>query len=457
MRKKKVLRLFAMAILVLIVIGGSVGIAFYQGQLWEHNKAYSEGYDQGHSDGKDEVWGEIIDASHQFDPTAWNTFHEAWRLLKENYIDELPPDQELVWAAIQGIVDSLGDPFTEFISAEKRDGYWKDYTFSWPTSDLGSIGVIIDPDEGGLIKSFGEGSPAEEAGLRQGDLIVAVAYRPGEWYDIRESTLDEQMALVIGGLPGAAIWLKVERSGESEPLIFEVVPRVFKDVEVAPAYGFLLTPEVGYLRICSFGGFKEESLQIYSWFRRFLEAVLSWDVEVLVLDLRNNPGGMNLGLLLVADELFQEGEIIVTNHYSANSGFGSVTGVAQRGRLPVEEDHLTTGGLAPEIPLVVLVDERTISAAEVLAAAVQDHGRGILVGETTIGKGTSFRWFELSDGSGLYIKHAYWKTPSGRNIDGVGIEPDIVVSMPEEPNGTDPQLEKALECALILLEGGECR
>lgn len=452
MRKRKALRLFVFAILALIVIAGSSMATLY----WAYSHWYGPRYDQGYSAGKDEVWGEIIDASLQFDPPAWNVFHEAWRTLKENYIDELPSDQELVWAAIQGIVDYLNDPYVMFLSAEEYSERLKEESdlplYASYTGSYGGVAFFNGLGEGrGVeITAVLEGSSAENVGLEVGDIIIAVARRPGNWRDLRHASFYENVVL-LGGLPGTKVWLKVNRVGETQPLTFEVELTTVEYAEAPYVWGYLLLDKVGYLKLYSFEEVGANAWWIYGWFRGYLEALLLQGAEVIILDLRDNSGGHGLNALLVADELLPEGKPIVRWIYGKDRTREKVD-VAERGRIPVKGDQFTTGGLAPGITLVVLANKGTASAAEVLAGALQDHERGVLIGEVTHGKGTGFDWYDLPDGSGLWIKDVYWETPLGRNIDGVGITPDIVVPMPEEPNGTDPQLEKALECALALLE-----
>lgn len=450
MRKKKALKILAVLILALIVVGGTAGTAFRLG------------FTRGKADREGEIWEEIHGGFGP-DLTDFWLFLEAWSLLKANYLGELPSDQELAWAAIRGMVDSLDDPYTAFGSVEERIEYWKDYSPSPIMGSYGGIGVMAQYRErGARITEVLENSPAEVAGLREGDLIVRAL--KGRCAGFHKLSLYERSVL-LKGLPGTEVWLEVERVGASQSLLLKVERTLIEDVELSPAYGYFLpgkvgySEKIGYLRLHELGAFNVET---YRLFREFLKALLSQGAEVLVLDLRDNPGGSVLNTVLVADELFPQGEIIAKLARKGDTGKDLV--IAQEDRVLLAQALVLlggglfeTGGLAPEMPLVVLVNGNTVSGAEMLAGAIQDHERGVLVGETTFGKGVGSGWHELPDGSGLYIRDSYWETPLGRNVDGVGITPDIVIPMPGESDGTDPQLEKALECALALLEGKECR
>lgn len=355
-------KFLAFAIAALVVVGIVGGVAYNLGASYGCNYCYpighEHGVDYGRALGENEAFEKLFSEGMVEDAPGLALFLEAWRILKENYIGELPPAQELAWAAIGGMVDSLDDKHTRFFSAEERLEFWESHA---PLAEQSLVSS----------RSFGR---------------------------------------------------------------------------------------IGYMRLRHFGHYSINAFPFYDEFRQHLEVLLSQGAEALVLDLRGNTGGNAFATMLVADELFPEGAAITRIVMKGIDGIITT----QRGRLtsdqfPSDVEFLLTGGLAPEVPLVVLVNGETKSAAEMLAAAIQDHGRGVLIGETTFGKGFGKIWCELSDGSGLYIKNHYWETPSGRSITGVGITPDILVPMPEEPNGTDPQLEKAIECALALLEGRECR
>jgi carboxyl-terminal processing protease len=214
----------------------------------------------------------------------------------------------------------------------------------------------------------------------------------------------------------------VLHEGEENP-----VPLVFtrEEVNVPSVYEEVLPGNIAYVRITSFSTRTDSELV------SALENVLGEDVRGIILDLRNNPGGTLDAAVSVASQFLEDGQVL----YS----------LASKGDRETWE--VRDGGLATDLPLAVLVNGSSASASEVVSGAIQDQERGVLIGTQTFGKGSINHYRELSDGSAVYISIARWYTPNGRQIEGNGLTPDIVVEMTEQDieEGKDPQFDKAIE------------
>ena len=257
------------------------------------------------------------------------------------------------------------------------------------------------------------GTPAEKAGLLAGDVIIEVDGVSTEGWSLIESVSR------VRGPKGTSVKLLVERGSRLEPTTIEVVRDAIK---IDSVQWNLLPDGVAHLRITSFALNTDELLM------EALGEIIEQDVEAIVLDLRNNPGGSLDTTINVASEFLSDDLVLYLVH-----------GNGDRHDFEAEE-----GGLALDIPLAVLINENSASGSEVLAAALQDRDRAVLVGTTTFGKGSANLAKSLSDGSGLYFTTGRWYSPNGRIIEGEGLDPDVEVT--KAPSGDhDPQLERALE------------
>nr|HID14362.1 S41 family peptidase [Anaerolineae bacterium] len=289
------------------------------------------------------------------------------------------------------------------------------------TGEFEGIGAFVDMDEEGkleIVQPF-EGGPAEKAGLLAGDRVLGV-----DGVSIVGSTLYEAISL-IRGPADTEVTLLIEREGVAEP--FEVtVTRARLEIPVVEME--MRDDGVGYIRLYEFSATASKRLE------ESLEELLAQEPQGVVLDLRQNPGGWLEQAIKVAD-LFLEESVIAVERFS--------DGTEQ----PFEA---RPGDVGEDVPLVVLVDGGSASASEIVAGALQDRERAILIGEPTFGKGSVQRPFTLSDGSELRVTTALWFTPNDRAIHGQGLTPDIEVPWPEEDvePGTDPQLERAVEYLL---------
>jgi carboxyl-terminal processing protease len=346
----------------------------------------------------------------------FDVFWQAWQLVEREFYTEKPLDyQAMTYGAIRGMVDSLGDTHTMFLTRAEKDMLSEDLE-----GQFGGIGVTINLSQEGLLTAVKmiPGAPAERAGIKPGDVILEVDGR-----SIRGMDTVQAISL-IRGPEGSSVRLLIQR-GQETP--FEVtVMRAMIALPVTESR--MLDNGIAYLRLSEFNGKATVAV------RAALTELLQQKPRGLVFDLRDNPGGY----LHVADEIASE--------FLSN---GLV--VIERGRDGSENRHqVQPGGKATQIPLVVLVDGGSASASEIVAGAIQDQQRGVLIGEQTYGKGSVQLTERLSDDSGLQLTIRRWYTPNDHGIDGKGLTPDVVVKMTEQDlqSQTDPQLQQAVEYLL---------
>lgn len=360
------------------------------------------------------------DSQSQLDPAdreaLLEPFWEAWDILQDEYVDQPIDDVQLMRGAIRGMVDSLGDPHTSYMDPDEYlqanlplDGEYE------------GIGAWVDTDGPYLtIISAMPDSPAERAGLQPGDQVIAV---DGEDMTGVDGNLVIRKVL---GPAGTSVTLTVRREGEPDALDFEIVR---ESITLPSVESEMLAGDIGYIRLYTFGA------QTSRDFEEELRALMRRDPAGLILDLRGNGGGFLNTSVDVASQFIDEGVVLIERF-----GDGDET-VYQA----------DPGGLATEIELVVLIDGGSASASEIVAGAIQDHGRGRLVGETSFGKGSVQNWIELGDGQGaVRVTIARWYTPNDRQINETGLSPDVEVLVEPEDlsEDQDPQLDKAIELLL---------
>jgi len=343
-------------------------------------------------------------------PPEFDRLAEVWKLLEEEHIDGASLDSEALSAgAVRGLLRALDDPYASFLNAEQ---------FGVESQDLKGffegIGAHVSMRDGQLvIIAPMQGSPAEKAGIQPGDKILAI--NGGSTAQI---TLLEAVSK-IRGKKGTSVDLLVLHLNQAEPLTITVTRGVIPLNSVRLT---MLADGVGHLRIFNFGDKTKEELE------KALEEFREAEGTGLVLDLRNNPGGLLRSVVDVAGHFLKDGLVL----YEVDA-HGKRT-----------DWDAKTGGDALDIPLVVLVNQFSASASEVLSGALMDHDRAEVIGVTTFGKGSVNTLRPLSDGSGIYFTIGRWYTPLGTLIEGEGITPDIVVEMP--PDSTeDVQLSRAVE------------
>lgn len=344
----------------------------------------------------------------------FDLFWEAWQIIEQEFFGEIPDPKELTYGIIQGALRVLGDPTTMLIEPAPSEDQMIDLKGVY--EGIGALVSVDDEDHIVVVSPF-DGSPAMEAGIKPGDIILKV-----DDVVVTGMPLGEAVRL-IRGPRGTTVHLTIMRKDEPQPLEVEVVR---DEVELVTVGAVVLEDDIGYLRISLFSERTSHEL------REILQKLMAKDLSGLILDLRNNPGGVFPSAAIeVASQFVDEGVIVYEQFKDGRE----------------QAYRAQPGGLATDTPLVVLVNQGTASNSEVVAGAIQDHDRGILIGEQTFGKGSVQRVHELSDGSTLHVTMALLYTPDHHPINGEGLTPDIVVPFTEEDflQGVDPQLERAIE------------
>jgi carboxyl-terminal processing protease len=343
-----------------------------------------------------------------FDP-----FWQSWDLVHDLYIDQPVDDELMMQGAIRGMMDSLGDQHSSYMDPDQFrqsnmeiDGEYE------------GIGAWVDTTGEYLtIVSPMPGSPAEKAGLEPGDQIIAI---DGEDMTGIDGSLVIRKVL---GPAGTSLTLTIFREGEPEP--FDVTLERARIVLPIVEYE-MLDGNLAYIRLFSFSENATQELQTA------INDLMEQQPDGMIFDLRNNPGGVRDVAVEIASQFVGDGVIMYQEY-----GDGS------RDTFDAVE-----GGLATDIPLVVLINEGSASGSEIVAGAIQDYDRGTVVGMVSFGKGSVQNWVPLDNEQGLVrVTVARWLTPNGRTIHELGVEPDIIIELSEEDflNDLDPQLDKAIE------------
>jgi carboxyl-terminal processing protease len=315
-------------------------------------------------------------------------------VLVENQYVEPTARQKLTEGALKGLVAEL-DPHSAYLDPKEFA------VFQGETAGkFAGVGVEVDfrNDYVTIIAPI-EGSPAARAGIKSGDQIVAIDGKP-----MRGERIDK-LVTMMRGPTGTKVAMTVRRAGIPDAIIFELVR---EEIRVQSVVGKLLAGKVGYVRVKQFQeGTHAEMLRLAAKLRGEAKG----DLAGLVLDLRNNPGGLVDEAEGVADELLSSGVIFTTRH---------------RGQI-VDESRAHAGGAFASVPMVALVNEYSASSAELVAGALQDQGRATLIGAQTFGKGSVQTIYELPGGAGMRLTTMRYYTPSGRSIQAEGIRPDVLV------------------------------
>jgi carboxyl-terminal processing protease len=336
---------------------------------------------------------------------------EIYESLNEQAVDA-PDSDALLRGAIDGMLEEVEDPYARYFPAGDFDEFSAslDGTFS-------GVGLMLEETpEGSVIVSVLEGTPADRAGIEEGERIVSV---DGE--NVADQPLENIVAKVKGD-PGTSVVLGLD-GGDAGARELRITRAEF-DVPIVVTE--TLDGDVGYIELRQFVDGAGEQV------REAVATMMNDGAAGIVLDLRNNPGGLLNEAIGVASVFIEDGAIV---------------SVEERGG--TSETYEAVDDAFQDVPLVVLVDDHSASASEIVAGAVQDAERGPVVGESTFGKGTVQTIAQLSDGSGVKFTTARYSTPSGDSIEGVGVTPDVEVAAgdPDETDGLDddPQLQAAVE------------
>jgi carboxyl-terminal processing protease len=343
-------------------------------------------------------------------------FTSVLNLVRSNYVEEID-EGRLMRGALRGMLEEL-DPHSSFLDSEAYHEMQVD-----TKGEFHGLGIEITKRRDGFIEVVApiEGTPAAQAGVRARDQITAICptTRPADWTEDCRTTKNMSLFDAVNlmrGTKGSKITIEILREGLEKPQPLTITRDVVKVVSVSAR---VLEPGYAYVRIRAFQERTIEELQ------KSLEALHAESggeaFRGLVLDMRDNPGGLLDQAVKVADEWLTDGLVVYTKG---------------RDESQMHEFRAHAQGTEPSYPIVVIVNEGTASASEIVAGALQDHGRALVVGMQSFGKGSVQTVYPLEAGNGLRLTTALYYTPGGRSIQEVGITPDIVVRAPErEPLG----------------------
>lgn len=346
-------------------------------------------------------------------------FWEAWNLVHDQYVNQPVDDTVLMQGAIRGMMEAVGDDYTYYMDPKAHE-----MESTSLSGEYQGIGAYVDTQGDYLtIVSPLEGSPAKAAGLRPGDQIIAI---DGE--DMTGVAPEEARQKVLGEA-GTTVVLTIQREGESEPLEYSIVRA---RITVPSVTGEMRDDGIAYIDINQFGDNTTAQL------RDKLDELLAQNPKGIILDLRFNPGGYLITSVEVMSEFIDEGVVLIEQYGDGTRDTYNALG----------------NGRATDLPIVVLINEGSASASEIVAGALQDYGRAKLVGVQSFGKGSVQVVSPLSNEQGAArVTIAKWLTPNERMIQGIGLTPDYVVEMTDDDyaNNRDPQLDKAVEVLLGMI------
>jgi len=340
-------------------------------------------------------------------------FFEALNLVRFEYIKKDIDLDVVIQGAIRGMLKTLDDPYTRYMDPQALKREQEDMFLG----HFGGLGIIISiKDDQLTIISPIEDTPAYKAGVKAGDKIVEIDGKPTEGMGVDEA-VD-----ILRGEKGTEVILGIKREHVEEILEISIIRDII-EVKAVKKEVMGKNNNLGYVRITTFNvNTKPELEEVLNEFKK------DSDIQGIILDLRNNPGGLLDSAIEVASKFIKEGPIV---HIKDRDGIVAT----------IE----SKGNKYPEWPLFVLVNEGSASASEIVAGAIQDFGRGKLLGEKTFGKGVVQQVFNLYNGSGIAITTSEYFTPSERSINHIGIEPDILVEPAAEDDEQDMQLNKAIQ------------
>jgi carboxyl-terminal processing protease len=352
----------------------------------------------------------------ELDEVNLQLFYEVWQIVQRDFDGDLPGTEQLLHALIAGSLETLDDEYTRYVPPQVAARMRQDLQGSFE-----GIGAFVRMTDDGYLQIVRPmaGQPAARAGLLPQDLILAV-----DGISVFGMDVDQAIALVRGPR-GTAVVLTISREDVDEPFAVTVVR---EQIEIPIVEAEMLPENIAYVRLSQFNRNAQPHLQAA------IAQLLAQNPQGLVLDLRDNPGGFLDQAVAVADLFLDDGVVLL-----------------ERNRRGMDEVFRSgNGGVAEDVPLVVLINAGSASASEIVAGAIQDRGRAVVIGETSFGKGSVQQTHTLSDGSELRVTFARWYTPNNKSIDKEGIVPDIeVLPSPMEFGGPeDTQLQRAIQFLL---------
>lgn len=337
----------------------------------------------------------------------FNMFWDVWNTIEEKYVDQPIEQRNLFYGAMYGLVAGLDDPYSTYFSPEVAQEFQQDLKGSFE-----GIGAEIGIKENNItVVTPLDGSPAQQAGLRSGDIILQI-----DDVDATGITLEKAVQL-IRGEKGTNVDLVIARGRDIQTIT------VTRDTIQVESVTWEILGNTAYIKVRTFNDDTDKKL------RQASREILKLNNPHIILDLRNNPGGF-LDQAISVSGMWIDGNVVVKE--KKNDG--------------VTQTYEGTGSaIFQDIPTIVLINEASASASEIVAGALQDYDAAILIGETSFGKGSVQEYEEFSDGSALKLTIAHWYTPNDRLIEGEGIDPDYFVEMTLEDfdQDRDPQLDIA--------------
>lgn len=335
---------------------------------------------------------------------------DAWKQIEEKFYKFSKEKKEkLLYGAIDGLIKTLEDPYSEFLDPEKTIQFKKELGGTYE-----GIGVEITIKEDSLvIISSLEGTPAKKAGLLTGDKILEIDHQSVEGISLVEAVMK------IRGEKGTEATLKIKRNDK----IFET--KIKRETIEIPSLSFKIIDDIFLVQIHNF--YEKTPLE----FKKISEKILNSGSRKIILDLRNNPGGFLASAIEIGNFFIKKGEVILKE---------------DSGKKRIREIKSEGPGVFSDYKVIVLINEGSASGAEILTGALKEQNKVLIIGEKSFGKGTVQELIDLKEGA-LKLSIAQWLLPSGKSIEGSGIEPDIKIeTTPEElEKEKDPQLEKAIE------------
>jgi carboxyl-terminal processing protease len=359
------------------------------------------------------VQGDSASATPQDLETLFKPFWETWAIVHSQYVDQPVDDVALMRGAIRGMLESLGDEHTSYMDPQE-------YTDANAGLEGSYEGIGAYVDTGGdylTVTSPIPGSPAEKAGLKPGDEIIAI---DGEDMTGINPELARRKVL---GPAGTVVLLTIRREGTEEPFDVEITR---DKINIASVESEMLDNDIAYVKLNTFGDTTTRDL------KEQLGDLMDQNPKGLILDLRYNGGGYLQTAVEVTSQFISDGVVLYEQYGDGRK----------------DSYDAIRGGLALDVPMVVLINKGSASASEIVAGALQDYDRAQLVGETSYGKGSVQNWIPLEDNQGaVRVTIAKWLTPEGRTIHKLGLTPDVVVELTDEDAAAelDPQLDKAIE------------
>jgi carboxyl-terminal processing protease len=335
---------------------------------------------------------------------------EAWNVAESEFYGQLPTGQARTYGAVRGMMESFKDPYTAFYEPPQTELQSQQLS-----GKFGGIGASLRREnDGRIVLSPFPDRPAAQAGMKEGDVLIQIDDMP-----ITSETKFEEVTSRLRGEVGTKVKVEVDRTGQQ--LAFDITRA---EISVPSVTWRMLSqaPSVGYIKLNIFAQTSKDELI------KAIDDLKQQGAQKLIFDLRDNGGGLLDAAIDIAGQ-FVDGKV-----------------VSEKQRNDQHDFMAEANGAARDLPLVVLVNGGTASASEIVAGAIQDKERGVLVGMKTYGKGSVQNVIPLSDGSSLHVTVAEWLTPNGRQITGKGLQPEVVIdlSADDAANGRDPQLDRAV-------------